>query len=229
MTAESTRVWRKGLSVCAAAVFAVAIAASAQSSDTAARAMNSSDSARPTANSSDATPPANVVDPTKDYVIGPGDVLSITVFNEPEVTGVGGLKVPVRPDGMITVPLVGEVDAGGLTPDRLQSAITQKLSEYVKQPSVTVVVEEMNSRQFNVLGKVQHPGSFPLSKPTRVLDALAQAGGFTEFAKANKVYVLRRDPSGSTTRLAFNYKRVSQGDDDQENIQLQAGDTVIVP
>ncbi len=160
-----------------------------------------------------------------DYVIGPGDLLSVNVMNEPEVTG----KVPVRPDGMITVPLIGDVQASGLTPDKLQASITKKLTDYVKAPSVTVVVEEMNSRQFNVLGKVQHPGAFPLNKPTRVLDALALAGGFNEFAKKDKVYVLRTNASGNTVRLPFNYKKVAAGEDDGENVQLQSGDTVIVP
>jgi polysaccharide export outer membrane protein len=159
------------------------------------------------------------------YVIGAGDVLAINVYNEPEVTG----KVPVRPDGMISVPLLGDLQAGGLTPDRLQTSIAQKLTEFVKQPSVTVVVEEMNSRQFNVLGQVQHPGSFSLTRPTRVLDAVAQAGGFGEFAKTGKIYVLRRDPGGATIKLPFDYKRVSQGRDVGSNVELQAGDTVIVP
>lgn len=222
MNAESRRVWRKGLIVCSAAVFAIAVAASAQGSDSAARAVNSPEL---TGNTLAPLAPNGAVAPGKDYVIGPGDVLSVSVLNDKDIAG----SVPVRPDGMITIPLAGEVQASGLTPDKLQSVITQKLEEYVKQPSVTVVVEQMNSRQFNVLGKVQHPGSFPLSKPTRVLDALAQAGGFTEFAKSSKIYVLRQDASGSTTKLAFNYKRVSQGEDDQENIQLQSGDTVIVP
>jgi len=158
-------------------------------------------------------------------VIGAGDVLAINVYNEPEVTG----KVPVRPDGMISVPLLGDLQAGGLTPDRLQTSIAQKLTEFVKQPSVTVVVEEMNSRQFNVLGQVQHPGSFSLTRPTRVLDAVAQAGGFGEFAKTGKIYVLRRDPGGATIKLPFDYKRVSQGRDVGSNVELQAGDTVIVP
>jgi len=159
------------------------------------------------------------------YVIGVGDMLSVNVWNEPDVTG----KVPVRPDGMITIPLVGEIQASGVTPQKLQATIAQKLSEFVKQPSVTVVVEEMKSRDFNVMGEVQHPGSFNLSKPTRVLDALAAAGGFGDFAKTSKIYVLRRNPNGTTEKFPFNYKRVSQGRDVQTNIELQAGDTVIVP
>jgi polysaccharide export outer membrane protein len=158
------------------------------------------------------------------YIIGPGDLLAINVWNEPEVTG----KVPVRMDGKISVPLVGEIQASGLTPDSLQASISKKLNEFVKQAAVTVVVEEMNSRQFNVLGEVQRPGSFPLIRPTHVLDALAQAGGFRDFAKVKKIYVLRRTPAGGTVKLPFNYRRVAQGDV-QDDLELQAGDTVIVP
>jgi polysaccharide biosynthesis/export protein len=207
-----------------ALVFAVALAwafTAAAQDKTTSRAMNE-DAVRNAAST-----PAPVVSAKAgpDYVIGPGDLLSIDVMNEPDVTG----KVPVRPDGMITVPLIGDIQASGLTPDKLQAAITSKLTDYVRQPAVTVVVEEMNSRQFNVMGKVQHPGAFVLNKPTRVLDALALAGGFNEFAKTNKVYVLRTNASGATVRLPFNYKKVSAGEDDQDNIELQAGDTVIVP
>jgi len=156
-------------------------------------------------------------------VIGTGDVLMVNVYNEPEVTG----KMPVRPDGMISVPLVGDVQASGMTTERLQATLAQRLTEFVRQPSVTVVLEEMNSRQFNVMGQVQHPGSFPLTRPIHVMDALAQAGGFAEFAKTKKVYVLRRDANGNTVKLPFDYKHVSQGNG--SDIQLQSGDTVIVP
>ncbi len=194
-------------------------------------ALNAQSTSRAVTEGTGVTNPATIPGPAiaatskSDYVIGPGDLLSVNVMNEPEVTG----KVPVRPDGMITVPLIGDVQASGLTPDKLQASITKKLTDYVKDPSVTVVVEEMNSRQFNVLGKVQHPGAFPLNKPTRILDALALAGGFNEFAKKNKVYVLRTNASGTTVKLPFNYKKVAAGEDDTENVQLQAGDTVIVP
>jgi len=200
-------------------VFAFAGATAAQ--NTTAHAMNG-DAVR---NTTSAPAPTVSSKAKTDYVIGPGDILSINVMNEPEVTG----KVPVRPDGVITVPLIGDIQASGLTPDSLQATITTKLTDFVKQPSVTVVVEEMNSRQFNVMGKVQHPGSFALNKPTRVLDALALAGGFNEFAKTSKIYVLRTNASGATARLPFNYKKVTAGEDDQDNIQLQAGDTIIVP
>lgn len=168
------------------------------------------------------TAPARV-DPG--YVIGPGDVLAIDVWNEPEITG----KVPVRTDGKITLPLLGEVQASGQTPSALQVTLSQRLQQYVKDPAVTVAVEQMNSHRFNVLGEVAHPGSFPLTQETRVLDALAQAGGFRDFAKAGKIYVLRHTPDGKTVKLPFNYKRVTRGEANEENIVLQAGDSVIVP
>jgi polysaccharide export outer membrane protein len=170
-----------------------------------------------------ASPNPVKVDP--EYVIGPGDLLAINVWNEPEVTG----KVPVRMDGKITIALLGEIQASGLTPGNLQLSISRKLNEFMKQPAVTVVVQEMNSHQFNVLGEVQKPGSFPLIRSTSVLDALALAGGFRDFARLKKIYVLRRIPSGGTVKLPFNYKRIAQGEDVQENVELQAGDTVIVP
>jgi polysaccharide export outer membrane protein len=219
---ESRVIWGHQLILGLVIALAVAGAAAAQDAS-GSRAVNSG--VLPAENVSAANASASSIGTKTDYVIGPGDTLSINVWNEPEVTG----KVPVRPDGMISVPLIGEVQASGQTPAKLQGIITSKLTEYVRQPSVTVVVEEMNSRQFNVLGQVQHPGSFVLNRPTRVLDALAQAGGFSVFAKTNKIYVLRRDSSGDTTKLLFNYKRVSSGQDDQANIELQAGDTVIVP
>jgi polysaccharide export outer membrane protein len=221
MSRQLIRMWKTTLLLCAAIACAAAVTA-AQNAQASSHAVDNA-SAVPVPNNgsaSTASTRSNV-----DYVIGPGDLLSIDVMNEPDVTG----KVPVRPDGMITVPLIGDIKASGLTPDKLQASITSKLTEYVKDPSVTVVVEQMNSRQFNVLGKVQHPGSFPLNKPTRVLDALAQAGGFTEFAKVSKIYVLRTDATGTTTRLPFNYKRVTAGEDNQDDVLLQAGDTVIVP
>jgi polysaccharide export outer membrane protein len=170
-----------------------------------------------------APPDPSRVDPA--YVIGPGDLLAIDVWNEPEITG----KVPVRTDGKITVPLLGEVQAGGLTPNALQANVSQRLQQYVKGPAVTVAVEQMNSHHFNVLGEVEHPGSFPLAQETRVLDALAQAGGFRDFAKVTKIYVLRHAPDGKAVQLPFNYKRVTHGQSPEQNIQLQAGDTVIVP
>ena len=167
-------------------------------------------------------------DPAKansSYVIGPGDLLAIDVLHEPEVSQ----KVPVRMDGKISMPLIGEVQASGLMPDALQANIAQKLRDYIKDAEVTVVVEEIKSRQFSVMGEVEHPGAFPLVKPTRVMDGLAQAGAFRDFAKVTKIRVLRRTPQGTTITLPFNYKNVSKGKDSSQNIELQPGDTIIVP
>jgi polysaccharide export outer membrane protein len=158
-------------------------------------------------------------------VIGPGDLLAINVFHEPEVSG----KVPVRLDGKITMPLIGEVQASGMMPDALQAKIAEKLHEFIQRAEVTVVVEEMKSRQFNIMGEVEHPGTYPLLRPTRVLEALAQAGGFRDFAKVAKIHILRRTPQGTVATLPFNYKEVTKGKNDAQNIELEAGDTVIVP
>ena len=160
-----------------------------------------------------------------DYVIGPDDVLSVHVWKEPDISR----KMPVRPDGKIALPLVGELQAGGLTPARLQFVITQKLRDFINDPQVTVVVEQMNSRQFTVMGEVLHPGSFPLTHTTRVMDALAIAGGFRDFAKVKKIYIIRRTAQGGTQMIPFNYREVVHGHKLAQDIELQAGDTVVVP
>src|SRR6266704_455399 len=165
------------------------------------------------------------VDAKSSYIIGPGDLLAINVLHEPEVSQ----KVPVRMDGKISMPLIGEIQASGLMPGSLQTTIAEKLHDYIKDAEVTVVVEEIKSRQFTVMGEVAHAGSFPLVKPTTVLDGLAQAGGFRDFAKLTKIHILRRTPQGTAVTLPFNYKQVSKGKNDSQNIELQAGDTIIVP
>lgn len=159
------------------------------------------------------------------YIIGPGDLLAINVLHEPEVSQ----KVPVRMDGKISMPLIGEIQASGMKPDNLQATIAAKLHDYIKDAEVTVVVEEIKSRQFTVMGEVEHPGSFPLAKPTTVLDGLAQAGAFRDFAKLTKIHILRKTADGTTVSLPFNYKEVSKGKSESQNIELQAGDTIIVP
>ncbi len=160
-----------------------------------------------------------------DYVIGPEDVLSINVWKDPEVSG----SVPVRPDGRITVPLLGDLVASGQTPSQLAADIRGKLKNYVLDPQVQVIVTEVKSHSFNVVGKVTKPGAYDLAKPTTVLDAVALAGGFQDFAKVNKVYVLRKMPDGSQKMLPFDYKQVIKGRRLGQNIELQNGDTVVVP
>jgi polysaccharide export outer membrane protein len=160
-----------------------------------------------------------------EYVIGPADVVAVTVWKEPDISR----TLPVRPDGKISLPLVGELQASGLTASKLQDVITQKLKDYIENPQVNVVVQEVKSRSFNIVGKVSKTGSFELAKPTSVLDAIALAGGFQDFAKVSKIYVLRRMPDGSQKMLPFNYKQVIKGKQLNQNIELQSGDTVVVP
>jgi len=169
-----------------------------------------------------ATPTDYALQP--DYVIGPDDVLVVNVWKEPEISR----TVPVRPDGRITVPLLGDVEATGLTTRQLQTKIKQQLKNYLGNPEVTVIVEEVRSRQVNVVGEVYKPGSYNLTKPTTVLDLIASAGGFREFAKIKKIYVLRIE-KGQPRRLKFNYKEVIKGYQLQQNVQLDAGDTIVVP
>jgi polysaccharide biosynthesis/export protein len=160
-----------------------------------------------------------------EFVIGNGDVLAINVWKEPEVSRV----VPVRSDGCISLPLVGEIRASERTPKQLQGEITAKLKDYVSEPEVTVIVQEIKSQKFNVLGMVMKPGSYPLTNATTVLDAIAMTGGFRDFAKRKGIYVLRRLGDGSPIRLPFNYKDVVKGEHSAQNVTLQANDTIVVP
>lgn len=163
--------------------------------------------------------PAQPVDP-KTYKIGPEDVLLIHVWREPELSG----PVAVRPDGQITLPLVGDLQAGGLTPDALVQGITQKLSTLLNSPQVMVSVQAVRSKKFYIIGEVNRPGEFPLVTPTTVLDALSNAGGFRDFANTKKIVIMRGDK-----RLKFNYKEVTSGKNLQQNILLENNDHIIVP
>ena len=156
----------------------------------------------------------------KDYVIGSEDVLAVNIRKEPEISR----TVPVRPDGKITLPLIGDVQASGLTPQKLESTLKEGLKAYVANPEVTVIVQEVKSLKFNIVGEINHPGSFALSQPMTVLDAIAVGGGLRDFAKGSKIYVLR-----GNTRLPFNYKDVIKGKKLNQNVILQSGDTVVVP
>lgn len=164
-------------------------------------------------------------DNDKDYVIGADDVLAINVWKEPELSR----SVPVRPDGKATLPLIGDIVASGNTPKQLQANIERDLAKYISKPVVTVIVQEAKSHKFNIVGEVQKPGTYLLSGPMTVLDGIAQAGGFREWAKMKDVYVLRTGPNGARERLSFNYKRVIKGDNAGQNVQLRTGDTIVVP
>jgi len=161
----------------------------------------------------------------QEFVIGNGDVLAINVWKESEISRV----VSVLSDGRISLPLVGEIRAGGRTPKQLETEITAKLRDYVSEPEVTVIVQEIKSQKFNVLGMVTRPGSYPLTKPMTVLDAIALAGGFRDFAKQKSIYVLRVSTDGTTSRIPFNYKDAIKGKHPEQNVQLEPRDTVYVP
>ena len=158
------------------------------------------------------------------YKIGPQDMLQIDVWKEPEITR----QVPVRPDGKISLPLRNDVQAAGLTPMELANVISDGLKKYLNNPQVTVSVSTINSRRAYVTGEVTKPGAFPLLPNMTVLQALTSAGGFTQFAKIKSIYVLRTE-GGKQTRIPFNYKAVVEGKKPKDNIELQSGDTVVVP
>jgi polysaccharide export outer membrane protein len=159
------------------------------------------------------------------YVIGANDVLAINVWKEPDISR----SVPVRSDGRISLPLVGELQAGGQTPRQLEDEITKRLKNYISEPDVTVIVTDSKSQKVNMLGMVARPGAYLLTSSTTVLDSIAMAGGFKDFAKQKSVYVLRQGADGAQQRIPFNYKDVIKGKNPEQNIRLQAGDTVVVP
>jgi len=159
------------------------------------------------------------------YIIGAEDVLSVYVWKEPDMSK----SVPVRPDGMISLPLIGEVKAAGYTPVQLQGVLADAMKKYVSDPQVTVVVEKVASLNFNIVGEVNKPGYYPLTRRLTVLDAIALAGGFKDFAKTKKVYILRTSANGAEQRIPFNYNEVIKGKNSQQNIDLQPRDTIVVP
>jgi len=158
------------------------------------------------------------------YVIGEEDVLNIDVWKEPELSR----TVPVRPDGKISLPLINDVQAAGLTPSQLALAITEKLRKFLAEPQVTVIVTTINSRRVYILGEVNRAGAFPMLPNMTVLQALSSAGGFTQFANLKGIYVLRND-AGKQTKYAFNYKEAIRGQRPEQNILLKPGDTIVVP
>ena len=167
---------------------------------------------------------AAVVPTEPGFTIGPEDVLGVLVWRDQEVSG----DVTVRPDGMITLPLVRDVKAAGLTPGELADRIQEAVREFVTDASVTVVVRQMNSRRVFITGEVARPGAYSLGAPMTVMQLIAIAGGLTEFAEAKSISILRVE-AGRTKTFPFNYKDVAQGKKAQQNIALKPGDTVVVP
>jgi len=163
--------------------------------------------------------PGAPVDP-KAYIIGAEDVISIRVWHEPENSG----QFVVRPDGKVSVPLVGEIQAAGLTPEKLSANIAESLQRIMVHPEVTVGVERVNSKKYYIQGEVNRPGSYPLVIDTTVLEALVNAGGFRDFANTKKIVILR-----GAQRLKFNYHEVTHGKKMEQNILVKPGDQIIVP
>ena len=159
------------------------------------------------------------VDPNK-YLIGPEDILFIRVWREPDFT----LPAAVRPDGKITMPLIGDVQAGDQTPMQLTKAITELLGKYINNPDVNVIVTDVRSKKYYIDGEVLKPGTYLLVTPMTVLEALSNAGGFRDFANTKKIRILRQG-----NILHFNYKDVSRGKNLEQNIKVEAGDHIIVP
>ena len=158
------------------------------------------------------------------YTIGADDVLDVAVWNNTSISR----TVPVRPDGKISLPLVNDVQAAGLTPMQLKDVVTKKLSNYMSAPEVSVIVREIHSVTVSVMGQVRRAGRYPLRTRTTVLDAIAVAGGFTDFASPSGVAVLRQEGQ-TVTRIPFNYGKGVAANGKQENFFLRAGDIVVVP
>jgi len=196
------------------------LSASAMLSQTQAATSASKSENSNSAKSSDEVQASNVA---PDYVIGADDTLHISVWKEPDLTE----TLPVRPDGKISMPLLNDITAAGLTPLQLRDTITDRLKKYVSDPRVTVVVTGMNSRRVFVTGEVTHTGPMTLLPHMTMLQALAQAG-FTQFANPKATYLLRNE-NGKQQKLPFNYKEVVKGNHPEQNIELKPGDTIVVP
>jgi polysaccharide export outer membrane protein len=159
-----------------------------------------------------------------EYRIGAGDVLQLFVWKEPDLTR----EITVRFDGKVTVPLLGDMEAVGRTPQGLSDEIATSLARFLAAPQVTLGVLQANSARFHILGQVAKPGDFPLTRRTTILQALALAGGFKEFAKTDSILIIRQEGEGETA-LPFNYKRIEGGRDLSQDTVLRPGDTILVP
>ncbi len=181
------------------------------------------DSAGPPSSSAPkSTAPADSV--SDEYTVQPGDVLTITVWKEQDLTG----DVLVRPDGGLSFPLVGDLSASGKTVSALRKEVVTRLQRYLPNPVVTVAVKQIGGNAIYVVGKVQHPGEFPFGRAVDVMQALSLAGGATPFASLNSIVILRRE-NGRQQAIHFRYSQVARGKDLSQNILLQSGDTVVVP
>jgi polysaccharide export outer membrane protein len=222
MTTRANSFWRSGLTLAATCVLLSGLLW-AQTASGNAGASAAKPTVTPAGQNADASTAPRPHNDT--FVIGNDDVLAVNVWKEPDISR----SVPVRSDGKISLPLVGEVQAAGRTPLKLEQDIAFRLKSFIAEPEVTVIVQQINSQKFNILGQVSRPGSYPLTNSPTVLDAIAIAGGFRDFAKQKSIYVLRQNPDGSQTRIPFNYKEVVESKNPAQNIQLEPRDTIVVP
>lgn len=167
--------------------------------------------------------PAAVAVKDEPYRIGCADVLQVAVWKDPDLSR----ELPVRPDGYISLPIAGELQANGLTASELEQAISQKLKPYVQDPRVTVIVKEVNSSRVFVTGEVTHPGAYPIPARTSLVQAIALAGGFTEFANSDDIVVIRS--RGKQERMRVRYSDLVSEDDPSGTFELEPGDTIVVP
>lgn len=179
----------------------------------------------PAEKSAESRPIAAPAPADSQYVIGKEDILSVQVWREPELSRL----VAVRPDGNISLPLVGEVAAAGKTPLELQRNLAELLDKYMTAPGVSVIVQDTRSQRFSIIGQVTRPGTYPLSKPMTVLDALALAGGFRDFAKGEKMFILRINADGTRLKIPVSYKKIVSVKGTAQNVELQVRDTLVIP
>ncbi len=227
LAAAAGRNWtRRALQICIALAFCAGLqcrAAAPQQNDGTTPTTDST--APPDQTNAQANPPAGSAQPGDTFVIGPDDVLAINVWKETELTRV----VPVRSDGKISLPLIGDIEAAGRTPMQLEGDIAAKLKGYITDPQVTVIVQQILSQKFNILGQISKPGTYVLSAGTTIVDAIALAGGFKDFAKRKGVYILRLNSVGKEERFNFNYDKFLKEKNTAQNIMLKPHDTIVVP
>jgi polysaccharide export outer membrane protein len=191
----------------------------------ASKAATSADKSSPSASPAPAAVPTPKIAPAvpTDYVIGPEDMLQITVWKNDTLSK----AVPVRPDGKISLPLLHDIQASGLTSMQLRDKISVALAEFMPNPEVSVIVTDVRSYRVSVLGEVNKPGVLQLKSETTILEAIAMSGGFRDFASPSKIVVFRKDTYGNTHKLSFNYNRALRGQED--NLTLRSGDVIVVP
>jgi len=212
-------------SFCAAAAASLLVGGAAYAQELAATA---TPAAAATATATAVAPTVSTVETAilnnaNDYKIGPEDLLDISVWKNPELSR----TVPVRPDGKVSLPLVNDIQAAGLTPTELRQQLIARLAEFIPAPEVAVIVREVHSMKVAVVGSVKTPGRYELKSAATVLEMIALAQGFTDFAARDRVVVLRQE-NGETTRIPFNYRKVAAGDE-QANLVVQPGDIIVVP